>query len=170
MEKEKQKQKENNEYKLSNDNKIAHLEFIENTINKMTQYSISFKEWTVGVIVALFSFTADKDINKLVLTCASIAIVITFMALDMFYLWQERKYRILYNIVRNQDEQEINFSMSTCKDELKKYCEEKKDKKGIKNLKYLYAIHSKSIFLFYLIIIVVCILLFIFGASCGGNE
>lgn len=48
MEKEKQKQKENNEYKLSNDNKIAHLEFIENTINKMTQYSISFKEWTVG--------------------------------------------------------------------------------------------------------------------------
>ena len=64
MEKEKQKQKENNEYKLSNDNKIAHLKFIENTINKMTQYSISFKEWTVGGIVALFSFTADKDINN----------------------------------------------------------------------------------------------------------
>ena len=61
-------------------------------------------------------------------------------------------------------------SINYLKDELKKYCEEKKDKKGVKNLKYLYAIHSKSIFLFYLIIIVVCILLFIFGASCGGNE
>lgn len=167
---EKEKQINDNESQETSDNKIAHLEFIENTIAKMTQYSVSFKEWTVGIIVALFAFTANKDINIWVLTSASIAIVITFMSLDMFYLWQERKYRILYNFVRNQNESSVNFSMSTNVKELKKYCEDTKDEKGIKNLRYLYAIHSKSIFPFYLVLIGVCILLFVFGAATGGNA
>ena len=166
MEKEQNKIKKDLE---SNSNKIVHLGFIEDAITKMTQYSISFKEWTVGIIVALFALTVNKDINKVVLIVTSVAIIIVFMVLDMYYLWQERKFRILYDLVRNKKEKEIDFSMSTNKPQLKEFCKNYNNGKLLKILNFFYTFCSPSIWAFYSIIALVCVFLFLSGAKFGGG-
>ena len=39
--------------------------------------------------------------------------IMIIWGLDGYFLWQERLYRSLYDHIRNKDEAEIDFSMST---------------------------------------------------------
>ncbi len=89
--------------------KIKHLEFIHNTINRMSTNSFIVKGWTVTLISALFVF-AQKDSNTTYAILTYIAVPI-FWYLNAFFLLQERRYRSLYNDVRLIDENSIDFSM-----------------------------------------------------------
>lgn len=98
------------------DNKNKHLDFIHNTINRMSGNSFLIKGWTISVISIIFIFS-KKGMNKEFLLISIIAILV-FWYLNGFFLQQERKYRALYDKVRVLPEEKIDFSMST--DDFKK--------------------------------------------------
>jgi hypothetical protein len=69
------------------------------------------KGWTITLIAALFALAA-KDANDLYFWIAYIPAVM-FWVLDGYFLSQERRFRALYNDVRQRDEKQIDFSMNT---------------------------------------------------------
>ena len=93
------------------DKKTKHMEFIQGVINRLSQNSFLLKGWSVVLISALFALSAT-DSNPAFIFLAYIPAII-FWGLDGYFLWEERKYRALYDHVRNLDENEINFSMDT---------------------------------------------------------
>ena len=93
------------------DNKIKHLEMIQDIINRMAKNSFALKGWAVTLVAGVFAL-ASKDAEKLFCLIAYAPILI-FWALDSYYLMQERLYRSLYNKVRVMPEEQINFDMNT---------------------------------------------------------
>ena len=91
------------------DNKLKHLEFIHNTINRMSTNSFIVKGWTITLISALF-ILAQKDSNTTYAILTYFAVPI-FWYLNAFFLLQERRYRSLYDDVRLKSENSIDFSM-----------------------------------------------------------
>ena len=77
--------------------RIQHLEFIQNIINRMNSNSFQIKEWMITIVSALLALYASSD-N---VTYVFVAIVPTllFWYLDAYYLQQERKFRELYKDV-----------------------------------------------------------------------
>ena len=93
------------------DQKLKHLEFIQNIINRMARNSFVIKGWTLLLVAAFLAFIARIGDANLMLIAA--VPVILFWALDGYYLHQERLFRALYNRVRELDESDIDFSMDT---------------------------------------------------------
>ena len=91
------------------ENKLKHLEFIQNTITRMSTNSFIIKGWAITLISALFVLS-QKDTNKNYVVLTHLAIPV-FWYLNSYFLLQERKYREHYNIVRQKDELRIDFSM-----------------------------------------------------------
>ena len=91
--------------------KLKHLEFIQNIINRMARNSFVIKGWTLLLVAAFLAFIARIGDANLMLIAA--VPVILFWALDGYYLHQERLFRALYNRVRELDESDIDFSMDT---------------------------------------------------------
>lgn len=89
--------------------KKAHLEMIQGVINRMSGNSFLIKGWAVTLVAGIFALSS-KDADKLFFFVTYIPILL-FWGLDSFYLLQERLYRALYNKVRLQNEEEIDFSM-----------------------------------------------------------
>lgn len=94
--------------------KLKHLEFIENTINRMAKNSFLLKGWAVTLVGGLLAI-GFKEANHsyLVYVLISLTVLIFFWALDAYYLRQERLYVKLYNQVRVLPESAIDFSMKT---------------------------------------------------------
>ena len=96
-----------------NDNKIKHLEFIQNVITRMNSNSFLIKGWTVTLVSALFALAAkDANTNYVLVSYVSIPI---FWILDGFYISQERQYRDLYREVISKNDNQIDFEMNTSK-------------------------------------------------------
>ena len=91
------------------ENKLKHLEFLQDIINRFSNNSFLLKGWTVVVISALF-ILASKDSNTNI-AYLSFLPAIAFWILDGYYLRQERLYRKLFDRVRLLDIIEITFSM-----------------------------------------------------------
>lgn len=90
--------------------KIKHLEFIQLVITRMNVNSFLLRGWSVTLVAALFAFAAkDTNIDYVLITYISTPL---FWLLDGYYLSQERKYRDLYDIIRQKKEDEIDFDMN----------------------------------------------------------
>lgn len=96
---------------MGKENKIKHLEFIQGVINRMGSNSFMLKGWAVTLVSGIFVL-AGKDTNQLYFLAAYVPVV-TFWALDSYYLLQERSYRALYDRVRTLKEDEIDFSLNS---------------------------------------------------------
>lgn len=96
-----------------NENKLKHLEFIQNVIDRMNRNSFLLKGWTITLVSALFALAA-KDANIKFVLVSYIALPV-FWILDGFFIAVERRYRDLYKEVSNKAESEIDFSMETKK-------------------------------------------------------
>ena len=92
------------------DQKLKHLEFIQNVITRMNTNSFYIKGWTVTLISGLFVLSA-KDSNISIIQICYFVIPI-FWCLDGFYLAQERRYRALYHEVTLKSNQDIDFNMN----------------------------------------------------------
>ena len=79
------------------DEKIKHLEFIQNIITRINSNSFQIKGWAVTLVSALLAISASTKNSYFVL--AAIFPTIVFWFLDAYYLTQERKFRGLYNDV-----------------------------------------------------------------------
>ncbi len=93
---------------MENPNKIAHLEFIQNTITRMSSNSFTLKGWCVTIIAALIALSIKESSFWLYLF--TIVPTVAFWLLDSYYLLQERLFRHLYNNVRTKSEEKIDFS------------------------------------------------------------
>lgn len=91
------------------ENKIKHLEFIQNIITRMNSNSFILKGWTITLVSALFALAAnDTNMNYVLVSYIAIPI---FWILDGFYISQERQYRDLYADVAKKTQNEIDFSL-----------------------------------------------------------
>ncbi len=118
------------------ENKQKHLEFIQNTINRMAGNLFFLRGWTITLITGLFALSAKDTSSNYVLI--AYFLVLIFWVLDGYFLSQERLFRALYNHVRTLDEKDIDFSMNTN--------EFKKDK----NNSWLQSVFSLTLVVFYL--------------------
>jgi hypothetical protein len=91
------------------DNKLKHLEFIQNIITRMNSNSFMLKAWTISLISALFALAAnDANMNYVLVSYIASPV---FWILDGFYISQERQYRDLYSDVAKKGQNEIDFSL-----------------------------------------------------------
>lgn len=128
--------------------RLAYLQMVQSAIDRMSTMSAIFKGFTATVItgVAAVSFT---NISKWVVLLSMVPIL-CFFVIDMYYLSLERRFRYLFNQIRN-NYNDVDYDMDPPK--IKK--EDKKDA-GDRCIDYL---RSPSIYLFYYIVIVVAILI-----------
>jgi hypothetical protein len=91
------------------ENKIKHLEFIQNIITRKNGNSFVIKGWSVTLVAALFALAA-KDTDKRLLLVAYVP-VFTFWFLDGFFLSFERRYRDLYETVSKLKEEQIDYNL-----------------------------------------------------------
>jgi hypothetical protein len=91
--------------------KLKHLDFIQQTVNRMASNLFLLKGWTVTLIAGLFAL-AETDSRDIYFLIAYLPPAM-FWALDGYFLAQERRFRALYDHVRTLDESQIDFSMDT---------------------------------------------------------
>ncbi|RAJ80387.1 hypothetical protein CLV59_105496 [Chitinophaga dinghuensis] len=123
--------------------KLKHLEFIQAIITRMNTNSFLLKGWAVTLVSALFALAA-KDTNGKYVIVTYIPILI-FWILDGYYLSQERKFRALYNTVKDLQEEKIKFDLDVSTDN---------EKENTWNT----CISSKSLLFFYGALVVVTLL------------
>jgi len=83
--------------KSFSDEQIKHLEFIQGVITRMNNNSFQMKGWMVAIMTALLAVYASTQNNRFVLV--AIVPTVIFWFLDTYYLWQERKFRGVYDDV-----------------------------------------------------------------------
>lgn len=108
-----------------NDNKIKHLELIQEVITRMNQNSFQLKGWMITIVSALLVLYAGSG-NVLYIWAALVPTVLFWM-LDAYYLQQERKFRGVYNDVAELTPEESRieikeFDMPIQKYQKGKYC------------------------------------------------
>ena len=103
------------------DKKIKHLEMIQGVINRMAGNSFALKGWAVTLLAGIYALSGKEADMRFFIV--SFIPVVTFWLLDSYYLYLEKLYRILYDIVRMKDEDAIDFSMdvSVCKNQTVPY-------------------------------------------------
>ncbi len=121
---------------MREENKRKHLEFIQNTISRMSGNLFFLRGWTVTLITAMFALFV-KDANQRFIFVAYIPLLVFWM-LDGYFLSQERLFRALYEHVRKLPQERIDFSMDTTK------------YRGHRGNSWLAAILSHTLLMFYL--------------------
>ncbi len=127
----------------------THLGYIQNTIDRMSRCSFQSKAWNVTIVSALIAlYLTDKN-NGCILIAISATLL--FMLLDIYYLYLERGFIKLYNLVAEIDvtERVQDYSMSI-PDSYKGLCS------------YLKAFLSVSTGLFYGAIIMALLIFYFF--------
>lgn len=82
--------------------KIKHLEFVQNVITRLNNNSFQLKGWMIAIVSALMALYASS--GKTLYIFVAIIPALTFWCLDAYYLKQEKLYRKLYNdIVDDKD-------------------------------------------------------------------
>ncbi|MBG9546948.1 hypothetical protein [Cytobacillus firmus] len=91
--------------------KMKHLEMIQNVITRMASNSFLLRGWTVTLVVGLLAFANIKEMNIDFMFLALIPILF-FWVLDAYYLNEERKYVKLYEHVAMLNSNQIDFSLN----------------------------------------------------------
>ena len=130
-------------------NKSQHLNMIQQIIARMGNNSFSLKQWSAGIIVAIYAFAGENFHKAAIVT---IIPLIVFWLLDSYYLMLERKFRCLYDEVRKKEEDQIDFDMSfknvnISMNDFKKYC-------------FFKVAFSKTIIPFYLVCIITTLIIY----------
>jgi hypothetical protein len=89
--------------------KLKHLEFVQAAIARMATNQFLFKGWAISLAAALSAFAAAN--SQTALLVIALASTLLFWGLDGYYLWLERGFVKLHNIVASKDEADIDFSM-----------------------------------------------------------
>jgi len=97
--------------------KIKHLEFIQNSITRMSTNSFIIKGWCITIISAVYALS-DKDSNRN-FSFISYVLIPIFWYLNSYFLQLERKFRLLYDKIRILGENNIDFTMDINIDEFK---------------------------------------------------
>ena len=91
------------------ENKIKHLEMIQNIIARMASNSFIIKGWSVTGIGAIYAYWISNQNHRVLFLILFATILFWFH--DAYYLQLERGFRNFYEEVRMKDESEIDFKM-----------------------------------------------------------
>ncbi|MDR1257637.1 MAG: hypothetical protein LBJ86_07815 [Spirochaetaceae bacterium] len=140
-------------YKTVSENKIKHLEFIQDVITRMNTNSFQIKCMSITITAAVLALYASSG-NPLYFFVAVITDIF-FWFLDAYYLQQERKFRGIYNDVAELTSEENRIHVQEFEMPLQKYKYEKNKGKKHPSKKYSYwnVFRSKTIWPVYLILI-----------------
>ena len=89
--------------------KLKHLEFIQNVIERLSHKSFLVKSWSITTILALSAYGIDK--NNALIFLIGIPTSFLFWYLDSKYLHLERCFRKLYNKVRKGKANELSMKI-----------------------------------------------------------
>ncbi|AFJ27047.1 hypothetical protein UA01_01362 [Streptococcus parasanguinis] len=128
--------------------KSKHIDLVQSIITRMAQNSFVIKGWMITIVVGLFLFLQNDNLQNNFLIY--LFPIIGFWLLDSYYLWQERLYRKLYGSVISNLEESSDLKLSV---------EEFKN-----STKYLSALFSITEILTYL-----PVALFVFLILCSKN-
>lgn len=98
--------------------KLKHLEFIQMTIGRMAGNLFFLRGWVITLLAGILVLLTKLGDGKLPIAFLMLMIVL-FWIYDGYFLSMEKMYRDLYDKVRMQPEEEIDFLMDI--DEFKKY-------------------------------------------------
>lgn len=129
------------------DGKIEYLQMIQEPICRMSTISAIFKGFAATIVAGIAALTYC-EVNTWVLGLSFVPVVV-FAFLDIYYLKIEKKYRFLYEQVRN-GAHEVDFSMQL------------PENNAVAKSRVWDCIKSPSIWLFYPIMFVILIIVFIF--------
>jgi len=119
---------------------VEHIKLIQPIISRMSSSSFTVKGFMLTIQALLLGFAFNKEIWQINIVLFFMTILLAL--LDMFYLWQERLYRCLYDKIRLSDK--TDFCMNT------------KEFKKIK--RYMATIKSVAIWPFYSSLLVINII------------
>lgn len=88
--------------------KVKHLEMIQAVVARLNGNSFLLKGWGTTLASALLVLEARSGIARV--APVALGVLLVFWALDAYYLWQERRFRRLYDLVRSSDK-DLNFTM-----------------------------------------------------------
>lgn len=91
------------------ENKLKHLEFIQNIITRMNTNSFQVKGMSITITAALLALSAN-EFNVFYPSIVYFSLLI-FWGLDAYYLSQEKGYRELYEEVRGLSDEQIDFNL-----------------------------------------------------------
>lgn len=89
--------------------RLKFLEFIQNIITRMNANSFQIKAMCVAVISVLFAVYAANG-NKTIIYVSLISLILCCF-LDMYYLWQEKRFRALYDEVLQENSKIQDFDL-----------------------------------------------------------
>lgn len=133
---------------------LKQLDIIQMVINRMANNSFLLKGWTVTLVAATL-LLKGSDIHILI----AIIPLITFWALDSYFLWQEKLFRKLFDwTVKNRNRvEEYKFSLDVKRFKKESTC-------------YLQTVFSSTLFLFYgsILLLIVIYILVVVIPRIGG--
>ena len=91
--------------------KVKHLELIQGVVNRLATNSFRIKGWTVILVSALLVLLVRE--GRTDLAWVGFVPVFVFWGLDGYFLWQERRFRDLYDHVCVLQKDDTDFSMDT---------------------------------------------------------
>lgn len=97
----------------THNDKIKHLEFIQNTINRMSTSSFAIKTANTTIIVAISALAYKSDYNDYINVIIYLMPALSFWYLDAYYLAQEKKFRDLYNNIREKTSTDFSMDVGT---------------------------------------------------------
>jgi hypothetical protein len=116
--------------------KVKHLEMLQQVISRMATNSFMLKGWSVTLVVGFFAVVDKTEIHKY--GWVALIPIVLFWILDGYFLRQERLFRMHYDFVRGNNSGDIvDFSMNTQPYETEVNC-------------VLKVMFSNTLFLFYL--------------------
>ena len=87
----------------------VHLQMIQGVVTRLGTNSFLLKGWSVILVAALLAFAATTAETLILLV--TLVPVVAFWGLDGYYLWQERRFRALYNYVRRHAGQDLEYDL-----------------------------------------------------------
>lgn len=85
-----------NQSEIDNSNKVKHLEFVQNIINRLATASFSIKTSVVAIVTAITAFFGKTGYGGTKHLCLYLFPSVAFWLLDSYYLAKERKFRYMY--------------------------------------------------------------------------
>lgn len=128
---------------------ISYLNLIQEPISRMSTTSAIFKGFSATVATGLAMITYSET-NTIILALSFVPVLL-FAVLDVYYLMTERKFRFLYNQVR-EGKHIIDFEMKLTKN---------RDEIRIAKARIIDCVLSPSILFFYIPMIFVLVAVFI---------
>ncbi len=90
--------------------KTSYLQIIQDVITRMSESSFKIKGWSIGVMLAIFSFAGNQGDKRCILF--TVVPLFVLWCLDTYYLQLERKYREFYNYKLNINDDDKMFDMN----------------------------------------------------------